>query len=103
MKPNKSLAFLFLLMSFSSWGKAKFSREEVAQHATTSDCWMIVEKEVYDLSAYLPDHEKYTKALPDFCGKDATEAWNTKSEKQKPHSKKAGIVLKKYKVGDLKQ
>ena len=103
MKIDKYFGMLFLLLSLNTWSKAKLTKEEVALHALPGDCWMIVENEVYDLSTYLIQHEKYTKALPDFCGKDATEAWNTKLEKQKPHSKKAGIVLKKYNIGQLKE
>ena len=29
---------------------------EVAQHAHPEDCWMAINGQVYDVSAYLPDH-----------------------------------------------
>jgi cytochrome b involved in lipid metabolism len=82
---------------------ALFTFEEVQKHDSPKDCWMVIDKKVYDVTQYLPDHEEHTHVLPKFCGKDASVGWHTKGPmKQKEHSKKAILKAKKYWIGDLK-
>lgn len=69
-----ALSFIVLLFSQSSRRKAiesdkyskqsdkklnflgTLSKEEVANHATAEDAWIIVDKKVYDVSAYVGIH-----------------------------------------------
>lgn len=83
--------------------KNTYSKEEVAQRNQSQDCWLIIDKKVYDLSSYLPSHNKYGVGLEEFCGKDATLAWQTKGEVGRPHSRRAQIFLRKYKKGNLSE
>jgi len=71
---------------------------ELAQHATPQDCWMAIRGSVYDLSAYLPDHPSRPQIIEPWCGKEATEAYNTKT-KGRPHSREADELLPKYRIG----
>lgn len=71
---------------------------ELARHATPEDCWMAIRGSVYDLSAYLPDHPSRPQLIEPWCGKEATEAYNTKT-RGRPHSKEADDLLPKYRIG----
>jgi flavocytochrome c len=54
----------------------KFTKEEIAKHNTQKDCWVVVDKVVYDLTEFLPDHPGGIKAPLIYAGKDATEEFN---------------------------
>lgn len=71
---------------------------ELAKHATPETCWMAIRGSVYNLAAYLPDHPSRPQIVEPWCGKDATEAYNTKT-KGRPHSKEADELLLKYRIG----
>ncbi|ABD87487.1 cytochrome b5 domain-containing protein [Rhodopseudomonas palustris] len=73
---------------------------ELAKHTTPETCWMAIRGDVYDLAAYLPDHPSRPQIIEPWCGKDATEAYNTKT-KNRPHSKEADEMLPKYRIGRL--
>jgi cytochrome b involved in lipid metabolism len=48
---------------------------EVAQHNTASDCWSVVDGNVYDLTTYLSKHKGGPGVLTAICGKDGTSAF----------------------------
>ena len=73
---------------------------ELARHATPTDCWMAIRGGVYDLTSYLPNHPSPPNIVLPWCGKDATEAYNTKN-KGRPHSPYADELLAKYRIGTL--
>jgi cytochrome b involved in lipid metabolism len=74
------------------------SAAELAKHGRPDNCWMAIHGSVYDLTAYLPDHPSRPEVIEPWCGKDATEAYNTKT-KGRPHSKAADEMLTKYRIG----
>ena len=76
------------------------SLQELARHNTASDCWMAIEDNVYNITSYVPTHPAPPKMLTDWCGKEATEAFNTKGY-GRPHSPAAQSMLEKYFVGKL--
>ncbi|QDL96035.1 cytochrome b5 domain-containing protein [Rhodopseudomonas palustris] len=71
---------------------------ELARHATPDDCWMAIRGGVYDLAAYLPDHPSRPSIIEPWCGKEATEAYDTKTKGRK-HSPEADALLRKYRIG----
>jgi cytochrome b involved in lipid metabolism len=75
---------------------------ELARHNTAADCWMAIEGGVYDFSKYIPMHPAPPKVLTDWCGKEATEAFNTKGY-GRPHSPAAHAMLPQYLVGQLER
>jgi len=77
-----------------------YSLAEVAQHATESDCWMAIHGQVYDLSAYLPEHPTRPSIILPWCGKEASEAYDTKT-RGRPHSPGADQLLETYRIGTL--
>ena len=73
---------------------------EVARHNSVADCWMILGTDVFDFSTYLPQHPSDPAVITPWCGKDASEAYLTKT-KGRPHSPYADSLLSKYRIGGL--
>jgi len=60
----------------ASGGSGGITLEEVAKHSTEQDCWVAVNGDVLDVTAFLPDHPGGVLAIVTFAGKDATEEFN---------------------------
>ena len=56
--------------------KKAYTVAEIAQHNKESDCWVVVNGDVLDVTKFLPDHPGGKKAILLFAGKDATEEFN---------------------------
>jgi cytochrome b involved in lipid metabolism len=70
---------------------------EVAKHNTATDCWSVVNKNVYDLTSYVSSHPGGASAISALCGKDATSAFTGQHGGQaKPTN-----VLASFKLGTL--
>jgi len=76
------------------------TKAEVAKHNTESDCYMIVNNKVYDVTTYLPVHPGGAFRIIQYCGQDGTQAFDTKGG-QGQHSNRAGNDLSSLYVGDL--
>lgn len=74
--------------------------EEVAKHNTPQNCWMIMADGVVDMSSFTnhPGGEVYLQ----YCGKDATQAYQTKDGKG-THSSAANAKLSQFFIGKLGQ
>ncbi len=79
-----------------------FTAAEVALHNSEKDCWLIINKKIYNVTEYLPYHKGKPETILPYCGKDATSAFQTKGEKGKPHSDKALELLNTFYIGELK-
>jgi len=69
----------------------EYSLADVSKHNKDSDCWVVVEGQVIDVTPFLNDHPGGKMAIMAFAGRDATEEFNMVHE--------AGI-LEKF-AGDL--
>jgi len=78
----------------------KLTASEVAKHNTESNCYMIVNGKVYDVTNYLPVHPGGSSGIVQYCGKDGTQAFDTKGGKGQ-HSDRADNDLSSLYVGDL--
>lgn len=76
------------------------SPAELARHHEPQDCWMAIRGDVYDVSAYLPEHPSRLEITVPWCGKEATTAYETKT-KGRPHSAYADELLARYRIGPL--
>lgn len=80
----------------------KYSIKEVTKHNKESDCWLIINNQVYDVTKFITTHPG-GRAILEGCGKQATNLYQTRPMgSNTPHSKKANNLLKQYYLGDLK-
>merc|ERR1719440_1457869 len=49
---------------------------DVAKHNTKTDCWVVVDGQVLNVTSFLKDHPGGELAILTFAGKDATEEFN---------------------------
>lgn len=75
---------------------------EVAKHNSISDCWMIINNKVYNVTSYLFAHPGGAGVMVPYCGQEATRAFQTK-DKNSSHSSYADSLLADYYLGDLNQ
>ena len=47
-------------------------REEVARHASKTDCWIVIANSVYDVTSFLDDHPGGPETVVGVAGQDAT-------------------------------
>lgn len=71
---------------------------ELASHAKPDDCWMAIRGGVYDLTSYLPDHPSRPTIIEPWCGREASDAYNTKTT-GRAHTGEADAMLPKYRIG----
>lgn len=79
------------------------SMQEVTMHMEPTDCWMVLDGKVYDVSNFGEKHAG-GKAVYEACGKDGTVLFNTRPMGTgTPHSDKARLFLPKFYIGDLSE
>ncbi|XP_050388594.1 acyl-CoA 6-desaturase [Patella vulgata] len=54
---------------------AEYSWEEIRQHATKTDRWLVIEGIVYDVSIWAKKHPGGERIIGNHAGEDATDAW----------------------------
>lgn len=96
------ITIIAISVAFANTSKA-YTLRDVAKHSLSQDCWMVIDKKVYDVSSYSIEHEsKQDYDYSKFCGKDASSAWLDKDGKNEAHKRKSNLLLKKFLIGDLK-
>ncbi|CAO3585163.1 unnamed protein product [Absidia cylindrospora] len=73
-----------------------YTFEEVSQHKTREDLWMIIDNKVYDITAFVDEHPGGEEVLIDEGARDATGPFEDVG-----HSPDARELLVKYYVGDV--
>ena len=53
-------------------GVPSYTREEVAQHKESTDCWVILHGQVYDVTKWLGKHPGGARLIMHYAGQDAT-------------------------------
>lgn len=76
--------------------------KEISQHNLRTDCWLIINNKVYNVTGYLSIHPGGVGTITPYCGKEATQAFNTK-DIGRPHSTSANSLLADYYIGNLNQ
>jgi len=72
LQPQKTKRKVALMKVDKKSITSVFSKEEVAQHTSNDDCWMIIKGNVYDITPYFDHHPGGTRALLNFAGRDGT-------------------------------
>ncbi len=83
--------------------KITLTPEVVAQHNSENDCWLIINNKVYDVTDYIPSHPGGKNEILPFCGKEATQAFQTKGSKGENHTDFAYSLLNSFYIGDIGQ
>ncbi|KAF4605342.1 Cytochrome b5 domain-containing protein 1 [Pleurotus pulmonarius] len=60
----------------SSASSVSYSLGQVAQHNTSSSCWVIIHNKVYDVTDFLRDHPGGAQIILKYAGKDATGVYD---------------------------
>ncbi|KAK3676552.1 hypothetical protein LTR78_003828 [Recurvomyces mirabilis] len=50
------------------------STKEIAKHKSTSDCWIVVDDQVWDVTDFAPEHPGGSSLITRYGGRDATKA-----------------------------
>lgn len=96
----RKLLISLTILLISIQGIYAYTKDEVSQHNTTSDCWVIFEKGVYDLTEYLYQHDRYLN-ITSWCGTDITQAFITKDGTGRDHKGSSYSLLEQYKIGSI--
>ena len=82
---------------------------EISKHNKESDCWMLISGKVYDITSFFGSHPGGNSTMAPSCGKDATDAYDTKdpyatsTSGGRGHSSRAQSMLANYYLGNLNQ
>lgn len=75
-----------------------YTMADVSTHSTKSDCWMVIDDSVYNVTAFVDKHPG-GEVILERCGKDATSYFKGVSEHAKPL---VLTILSKLKIGNLR-
>lgn len=80
-----------------------YTQEDVAAHNSKTDCWIIIEGNVYNATSFVAKHPGGA-AILNGCGMDATMLFHERPASGKgPHPDSAAEVLKTLYIGKLVQ
>jgi cytochrome b involved in lipid metabolism len=91
------------LTNLASAGITILDSKEVAKHNTNANCWIVVNSKVYNISNYASSHPGGVRNITNYCGKESTNAFDTKGGRGNSHSTSANNLLAQYYIGDLNQ
>lgn len=77
-----------------------YTLAEVEKHVTESDCWTVINEDIYDVTGLISKHPGGRDAILSACGKDGTSIFEERNGKG-PHPDKAQDVLSGIRVGKL--
>jgi len=76
------------------------TREELQNHNTKEDCWLLIDGKVYNVSNF--DKHPGGEAVYEGCGTDSTDLFETRPMGSgTPHSEKARGYMVNYYIGDI--
>jgi hypothetical protein len=101
MKKNKKIGFfataIVSVLGFALNAQAAtFTATDVATHNTASDCWVILNNNVYNLTTFISQHSGGQAIIIAQCGKDGTAVFNSG-----PHSGGTLNVINPLLLGTL--
>ena len=56
--------------------RSSIDMSEVAKHSTTTDCWLVINGRVYDVSRFINEHPGGVQLIADWAGKDGSAAFS---------------------------
>lgn len=89
-----------ILFPLKAFAQVSYTLTQISGHNSSTDCWMAINGNVYDVTEYLTDHDRMLDIRP-WCGTDATNDYNTKNGRNQPHTVQADTILNQYLIGTL--
>lgn len=78
----------------TSASPASYTMAQVKEHSKATDCWSVVDGNVYDLTAWVDKHPGGPARIISMCGKDGTSAFRGEHGAQKsPNTALAGFEV----------
>lgn len=99
---KKILGLLFFLILCFPGVVFAYTKEDVAEHNTSGDCWMIFEGKVYDITSRVEIHDQYMD-IREWCGKDMTSEFKDKDGKGVDHKNSTYALLNSLEIGDVEE
>ncbi|KAI5359417.1 Putative cytochrome b5-like heme/steroid binding domain, NADH:cytochrome b5 reductase [Septoria linicola] len=56
-------------------GDKTYNKDEVSEHNSKQDCWIVIHGQVYNVTEYLRDHPGGKEVLLEVAGTDSTAAY----------------------------
>lgn len=82
---------------------ASYDVAEIARHNVRTDCWLLINNKIYDVTAYFGKHPGGASTIAADCGKESTVSYDTYgSGSGSGHSGRADSLLAEYLIGVLK-
>jgi cytochrome b involved in lipid metabolism len=80
---------------------SRYTPGQIAAHNTEKDCWIVLHGQVYDVSAFIPEHPG-GRAILQACGRDGTRLFETRPMGSgQPHSSFARERARELRIGAL--
>jgi cytochrome b involved in lipid metabolism len=75
-------------------GTISLTNSEIKTHSSRSDCWSIVNANVYNLTSYVKNHPGGASVIENICGKDGSKAFvNQHNTQGKPNNVLSSFLL----------
>ncbi|CAG8603506.1 3283_t:CDS:2 [Scutellospora calospora] len=97
VKPEPLPLKTAMVTGLSTTNNKKYSINQVEKHNAEGDCWIIIDKKVYDCTKFLKVHPGGIDAILINAGKDVTDEFNA------IHSNRARSKLTNFYIGDLSE
>ena len=99
---KKILGLLFFLIFCFPGVAFAYTKEDVAEHNTNGDCWMVFEGKVYDITSRVEIHDQYMD-IREWCGRDMTSEFKDKDGKGVDHKNSTYALLDSLEIGDVEE
>jgi cytochrome b involved in lipid metabolism len=70
-----------------------YTLTQVAAHASSTDCWMVIDDAVYDLTFFVNMHPRGKSSIVSNCGKDASQAFDNVGHSDSAISKRNALRI----------
>ncbi|CAG84528.1 DEHA2A05742p [Debaryomyces hansenii CBS767] len=79
-----------------------YTLDEVSQHNTVEDLWVVYNGGVYDITKYIDEHPGGEEVVIDVAGMDATEAFEDIGHSDDAREILKGLLIGKVEGGNIK-
>lgn len=89
------LIFFCLISAHKVIASTGYTMAGIANHNSTNSCWVVYNGGVYDITTYLPIHNRQSQNITSWCGQDITTTFQSIGN----HQGRASSLLETFKIG----